>query len=87
MMTYLLKPPTVEEGPAGFGRLFYRYKLTRADSLIMTAGVVTRQRTFSNTQSNAADYFYIGGHEYVLSVPEYTQLVAAGYGAFITTLP
>ena len=86
-MTYVLKPPTVDEGPAGLGRLFYRYKLTRGDSLIMTAGVVTRQRTFSNIDTNAADFVYIGGHEYVLSPIEYTQLVAAGYGSYITTLP
>ncbi len=86
-MTYILKPPTVEEGPAGFGNLFYRYKITRGDSLIMTGGVVTRQRTFSNVQTNAADFVYLGGHEYVLSPIEYTQLVAAGYGAYIQTLP
>lgn len=86
-MTYILKPPTVDEAPAGFGRLMYRYKITRADSLIMTNGVVTRQRTFANTQTDAADYVYLGGHEYVLSPTEYTQLVAAGYGAYITTVP
>jgi len=83
-MTYTLKPPTVEEGPAGKPPLFYRYRLTKADSLIMTAGVVTRQRTFSNAQTSAADFAYIGGHEYVLSPIEYTQLVAAGYGAYIS---
>ena len=86
-MTYILKPPTVEEGPAGFGRLFYRYKITRGDSLIMTAGVVTRQRTFSNVQTSAADFVYLGGHQYVLSPIEYTQLVAAGYGSYITSVP
>jgi hypothetical protein len=86
-MTYVLKPPTVQEGPAGLPPLFNRYTLTKADSLIMTAGVVTRQRTFSNTQTNAADFVYLGGHEYILSPIEYTQLVAAGYGSYITTLP
>lgn len=86
-MTYILRPPTVDEGPAGFGRLLYRYKITRADSLIMTNGVVTRQRTFSNVQTDAAEHVYLGGHEYVLSQLEYTQLVAAGYGAYISTVP
>ena len=84
-MTYTLRPPTVEESPAGLPPLFYRYKLLKADSLIMTAGVVTRQRTFSNAQTQAADYAYIGGHEYIISPSEYTQLVAAGYGSYITT--
>lgn len=86
-MTYTLRPPTVEEGPAGLPPLFHRYKLLKADSLIMTAGVVTRQRTFSNAQTQAADFAYIGGHEYVLSQGEYDQLVAAGYGSFITYTP
>ena len=86
-MTYVLKPPTVDEGPAGFGRLLYRYKITRGDSLIMTSGVVTRQRTFSNVQTDAADFVYLGGHQYVLSPIEYTQLVAAGYGSYITSVP
>lgn len=84
MANYLLRPPQVDEGPAGFGRLLYRYKITRADSLIMTAGVVTRQRTFSNVQTEAAQYVYLGGHEYYISLSEYTQLVAAGYGQYIT---
>lgn len=86
-MTYVLKPPSVSEGPAGYDELFYRYVVPKGDSLIMTGGVVTRQRTFSNIQTNAADFVYLGGHEYILSPIEYTQLVAAGYGSYITTLP
>ena len=86
-MAYILKPPTVEEGPAGGGILFWRYRLNRANSLLMTGGVVTSIRTPDVASAAAADYFYQGGHEYNLSNTEYTQLVAAGYGANITTVP
>jgi len=86
MATYILEPPTVDEGPAGFGRLFWRYKITRGDTLLMTGGVVTRSRTYSVQEVADADHAYLGGHKYVLSPLEYTQLVAAGYSANITVV-
>ena len=33
-MAYYFLPPTVAEGPAGGGPLFFRYKLTRANSVL-----------------------------------------------------
>ena len=84
---YVLTPPTVDEGPAGYGRLFWRYKLTRGDTLLMTAGVVTRTRTPSIQEIRDADYSYMGGHSYVISPNENALLVAAGYGANIVTVP
>jgi len=84
MATYLLKPPTVEEGPAGFGRLFWRYRITRSDSLLVNGTVVTQLRTPGVDQTLAADYCYLGGHEYYLTQPEYDILVNAGYSAYIT---
>lgn len=86
-MPYKLTPPTVDEGPAGFGRLFWRYKLTRGDTLLMTAGVVTRTRTPSIQEVIDADYSYMGGHSYIISPNENALLVAAGYGANITVVP
>ena len=85
-MAYVFKPPTVEEGPAGFGILFWRYSLPRANSILVfgTAVVSTRTPAVQDTQS--ADYCYLGGHEYVLSQAEYTILTNAGYGANITTV-
>ena len=85
-MAYLLKPPTVKEGPAGFGRLFWRYKIDRGDSLLVFGTSVVRQRTPAVQDTQSADYCYLGGHEYYLSDAEYTILVNAGYGAYITTI-
>jgi len=85
-MAYLLKPPTRLEGPAGFGRLFWRYKIDRGDSLLVFGTVVLRQRTPAVQDTQSADYCYLGGHEYILSDKEYTILVNAGYGANITTV-
>ena len=85
-MAYILKPPTVKEGPAGFGRLFWRYKLDRGDSLLVFGTSVIRQRTPAVQDTQTADYCYLGGHEYYLSDVEYTILVNAGYSAYITTV-
>jgi len=85
-VAYLLRTPTVKEGPAGFGRLFYRYKIDRNDSLLVYGTAVVRQRTPSVLESQEADYFYLGGHEYYLSQAEYDILTAAGYGQYITNV-
>lgn len=85
-MAYLLRTPTVNEGPAGFGRLFYRYKIARNDSLLVNGTAVTRLRTPSVEETQTATYAYVGGHEYYLTQVEYDILVNAGYGAYITTV-
>jgi hypothetical protein len=35
-------------------------------------------------ETQAADYCYLGGHEYIITDPERTILINAGYGANIT---
>ena len=85
-MAYLLKTPTVKEGPAGFGRLFYRYKIDRNDSLLIYGTAVVRLRTPSVEETQSATYAYVGGHEYYLSQAEYDILTAAGYGQYITNV-
>ena len=85
-MAYQFSVPTTDESPAGKGQLFARYKLARADSLTLTSGVAVQQRVFEVSQLTAADFYYIGGHTYILSTPEYTQLVAAGYGSSIVVV-
>ena len=84
-MAYTFTPPTIEETPAGFGALMWRYRIPRADTIIMTNGVTTQQRTFEVSELTAADHFYVGGHVYTISQTERDQLTAAGYGAYITT--
>jgi len=85
-MGYLFKPPTVEEGPAGFGRLFWRYRIARANTILVYGTAVSSERTPGVDQTQEADYCYLGGHEYYLSAVEYNILVNAGYGASITTV-
>ena len=85
-MAYVFTPPTTDETPAGFGALMWRYRIARADTILMTNGVTNQQRPFEVSEVTAADYAYIGGHVYTISQKERDQLVAAGYGANITTV-
>ena len=83
-MAYYFLPPTVEEGPAGGGALFYRYKLTRANSVLQrTDGSYYSVRTPSVDETQSALYYYPGGHQNLISESERTSLIAAGYGAYI----
>jgi hypothetical protein len=74
----------VEEGPAGEGRLFWRYRLTRANTIINTDGVYTSVRTPGIEELEAATAFYQGGHKIEISDSERTSLTNAGFGAYIT---
>ena len=84
-MTYIFKPPTKDEGPAGFGRLFWRYRIARANTILVYGTTVYSERTPGVDETQAATYCYLGGHEYFITPTEYTILVNAGYGANITT--
>jgi hypothetical protein len=72
-------PPTVEEGPAGFG-LFYRYKLTRGISVLKIGSTYKKFRVPTTTQIEAASEYYAGGHEYEVTSDQKTALIAAGIG-------
>jgi len=84
-MTYIFKAPTVDESPAGFSRLFWRYKIARGDSILVYGTAIVRERTPGVDETQAADYCYLGGHEYVITPVEYNILVNGGYGDYITT--
>ena len=85
-MAYLFKPPAVDESPAGFSRLFWRYRIARGDTILVYGTTTVRTRTPGVDETQNADYCYLGGHEYILSQGEYNILVANGYGANITTI-
>ena len=76
----IFRPPTVEEGPAGGGRLFYRYKITRGESIVKNGATYTRVRTPSLDEFLDADFVYQGGHEYEVTEGEKSALLAAGLG-------
>lgn len=78
-------PPTVEEGPAGGGRLFYRYKLTRGITVIQREDGSFYQTRYPDNETEllVARKVYLGGHVYRLSAEEVTLLTEAGYGVYL----
>ena len=72
-------PPTVEEGPAGFG-LFYRYKLLRGISVLKIGNTYYKLRVPSTDQVESASEYYAGGHEYEVTENQKSALIAAGIG-------
>jgi hypothetical protein len=72
-------PPTVEEGPAGFG-MFYRYKLLRGISVLKIGNKYYQARVPSTDQIESASEYYAGGHEYEVSSATKAALLSAGIG-------
>jgi len=78
-MAYRFTTPTISEGPAGTGRLFSRYRLTRGISVLKIDGVYYELRYPSSEEVAAAEVAYIGGYSYEVSAGEKAQLEEAGY--------
>lgn len=72
-------PPTVNEGPAGFG-LFYRYKHRRGISVLKISGTYYKLRVPSTDQINSSTEYYVGGHEHNVTSGQKSALIAAGIG-------
>ena len=87
MTKYYLNPPTEEYGPAGGGRLFIRYRLTRGISLMRNNGVWSEIRFPTEDIIREADRFYLGGSVHEIDKVTYDNLTSQGYGAnvFIST--
>ena len=84
-MAYYFTPPTVEEGPAGDSRLFWRYRLNRADTVLLNSnGTYSHFRSPGIEELEAAVRFYQGGHIYPITETERASLIAGGYGPNIT---
>ena len=84
-MAYYFLPPTISEGPAGGGRLFIRFRLTRGISVLRTNGVWQEIRFPTEDQTRAADpgFVFLGGRKHYLNDVQRTELINAGYGANI----
>jgi hypothetical protein len=82
MATYAFRPPTVEEGPAGAGRLFYRYTLTRGVSLLEgPPGTYRAVRWPTEDEITASQpHFFQGGHIYEVDDATRAALLAADVG-------
>jgi hypothetical protein len=83
MTKYYFLPPTVEEGPAGGGRLFIRYRLNRGVTVMRVNGVWQEIRYPTEDQTGAADIVFRGGYKHYITDEQRTELIAAGYGANI----
>ena len=82
-MAYYFLPPTEEYGPAGGGRLFIRYRLTRGITVMRTLGVWEEIRFPTEDQTRAADWVFWGGYKNPITDQQRTELIKQGYGDYI----
>lgn len=76
---YTFTPPTVEEGPAGGHWLFYRYTLPRGLTTLKVDGQYYDVRDPSQDELAEAEVYYLGGHDYEVTLAQKEELEAAGY--------
>ena len=65
----------------------YITDIPRGYSLLVTGTTVVEIQTPSQDQLAAASYYFLGGHEYVVSQTQADVLTNAGYGAYLTVIP
>jgi hypothetical protein len=84
-MAYYFLTPTVSEGPAGGGRLFVRFRLTRGVTVMRVQGVWQEIRYPTEDQTALADagFLFRGGYKNYINNVQRTELINAGYGANI----
>lgn len=80
MTSYTFSTPTVDEGPAGFGPLFSRFKLPRGISIVKSAGVYAQARGLNSDDLASYDEYYLGGYKHTVTDAVRTALIAGGVG-------
>jgi hypothetical protein len=86
-VSYLFRPPTVREGPAGGSRLFEFYKLDKGVTVVKRQdGSFYQVRYPSDVELLEALTYYMGGHDHTITDAEATDLTNAGYGSYLTAL-
>ena len=58
----------------------------RGQSLLVTGTTVVMTQTPSQDDLAAASYYFLGGHEYVISDEQAAVLIAAGYSDYVTII-
>jgi hypothetical protein len=58
----------------------------RGQSLLVTGTTVVMTQTPSQDDLAAASYYFLGGHEYVISDEQATVLINAGYSDYVTPI-
>lgn len=81
----VLTNPSIQETPAARNRLFARYGLDRGITIMKDAsGVWSSVRYPAQTEIEAAQTTYMGGHRHRLTTAEAEELILADYGPYIT---
>ena len=60
--------------------------IPRGQTLIVNGTTVTATLTPSQDDLAAASYYFLGGHEYVISNEQAAVLIAAGYSDYVTPI-
>lgn len=60
--------------------------IPRGISLLVSGTTVTENMTPSQDDLAAADYYFLGGHEYTVSDEQAQVLTNAGYGSYLTQI-
>ena len=58
----------------------------RGQTMIVNGTTVTLTQTPSQDDLAAASYYFLGGHEYVISDEQAAVLIAAGYSDYVTII-
>jgi hypothetical protein len=62
----------------------YLTDVARGQSLLVTGTTVVQTETPSQDELEACSYYFLGGHEYVISDAQATVLINAGYSDYVT---
>jgi hypothetical protein len=78
MTEYIFTTPTVEEGPAGSGRLFHFYKLNRGISIVLKpTGGYAQVRYLQDADFDTYPAYYQGGYNYTVDEATKAALLLA----------
>jgi hypothetical protein len=80
MADYIFTTPNVQEGPAGYHRLFFFYKRNVGVSVTKQNGTYRINRYPLDPSVETYEEFYIGGHKHIVNDATKAALIAAGIG-------
>lgn len=72
---------------SGAGVPTFLTDIPRGISLLVTGSTVIQNQTPSQDDLAAADYYFLGGHNYDISDEQAAVLIAAGYNEWLTPIP
>lgn len=86
MTTYLLEPVLSYPMGTGYPSLWRHYHLDKGATLIKEAGVWSLATSPGTDRLNAAQSYYRGGYQNVVDAAVAAELVADGFGSFLTAI-